>query len=265
MKRSNGSKPNKARVLNSVFGGLLLGLPTIPLAAVAQPSQVLNPCPKIYYEEPFNNRNLVPEGCPPNAVTQRLRGTNDPLTVNQQPSDTVAGQRSPGLPGGNLTPNAIVPADAPTTPGRVVPTPSQPGVGVRGNLPATTNPPGTPTTLPVKPPLPENRSQAVAKVMPMNGNVSVRLKNNTNAIVTYEAVGYTQRRVLPGGQETVLRNLPVPVTVTFVRQDDGFVEILPVSASTDGVLEVGLSEDASPLDSNQGVLRIQKDGQVFLN
>lgn len=263
MNRSNGSKPIKARVLNSIFGGLVLSLPAIPLAAVAQLSPVLNPCPRIYYEEPFNSRNLVPEGCPPNAATQRLRGTIDPLRV-QQPSDTVAGQRSPGLPGANLTPNAIVPADAPTTPRQVVPTPSQPGVGVRGNMPATTNPPGTPT-IPVKPPLPENRSQAVANVMPMNGNVSVRLKNNTNAIVTYEAVGYTQRRVLPGGQEIVLRNLPVPVTVTFVRQDDGFVEILPVSASTDGVLEVGLSEDASPLDSNQGVLRIQKDGQVFLN
>lgn len=269
MKRSNRSKPTKAtRVLSNVFGGLLFALPATPLVAEAQQfSPVLNPCPKIYYEEPFNSRNLVPEGCPANEATQRLRaaGTADPLTLNQQPSDTVAGQRSPGLPGANRTPKAIVPADAPTTPAQVVPTPGQPGITVRGNMPATTNPPGTPTTLPVKPPLPENRSQAVAKVMPMNGNVSVRLKNNTNAIVTYEAVGYTQRRVLPGGQETVLQNLPVPVTVTFVRQDKGFVEILPVSASTDGVLEVGLSEDTSPLDSNQGVLRIQRDGQVFLN
>ncbi len=257
MKRANRSKPNKASVLSSVFGGLLLSLPTIPLVAVAQPSQVLNPCPKIYYEEPFNSRNLVPEGCPPNAVTQRIRGTS-PTT------DTVAGESSSDEPGANLTPDRIVPADAPTTPGRVVPTPSQPKVGVRGNLPATTNPPGT-STMPVKPPLPENRSQAIAKVMPMNGAVSVRLKNNTNAIVTYEAVGYTQRRVLPGRQEIVLRNLPVPVTVTFVRQDKGFVEVIPISASKDGVLQVELSEDASPLDSNQGVLRIQKDGQVFLN
>lgn len=265
MKRVEGSKPNKARVLNSIFGSLLLSLPTIPLAAVAQPSQALNPCPKIYYEEPFNSRNSVPEGCPPNAATQRLGGTTNPLTVNQQESDTVAGQRTPCLPGANRTPNAIVPADAPTTPGRVVPTPSQPGVGVRENLPATTNPPRTPTTLPVKPPLPENRSQAIAKVMPMNGAVSVKLKNNTNAIVTYEAVGFTQRRVLPGGGEIVLRNLPVPVTVTFTRQDDGFVEVVPVSVSEDGVLEVGLDEDANPRDSNQGVLRIQKDGQVFLN
>jgi len=43
-------------------------------------------------------------------------------------------------------------------------------------------------------------------------------ENNTNAPVSYEAIGYTQRRFL-GGEETVLRNLPTPVTVTFVRQD----------------------------------------------
>ena len=121
------------------------------------------------------------------------------------------------------------------------------------------------TNPPVTPPLPANRSQAVAKVMPMDGNVEVRVKNNTNAIVTYEAVGHTQRRVLQGGEQTVLRNLPVPVTVTFVRQDDGFVQVMPMSASKDGVLEVALDEDANPRDRNQGVLRIQKDGQVFLN
>lgn len=40
-------------------------------------------------------------------------------TLNQQPSDTVAGERSPGLPGANLTPDRIVPADAPTTPAQV--------------------------------------------------------------------------------------------------------------------------------------------------
>lgn len=226
MNKANRLQPNKAKLLTNICGGLILTLPTIPVVAMAQPSPVLNPCPKIYYEEPFNSRNLVPEGCPPNAATRRIR-------AESTTTDTVAGERTPGLPGANLTPDRIVPADAPTTP--------------------------------VRPPLPENRSQAVAKVMPMNGAVSVKLKNNTNAIVAYEAVGYTQRRVLAGGQEIVLRNLPVPVTVTFVRQDNGFVEALPISVSTSKVLEVELNEDASPLDSNQGVLRIQKDGQVFLN
>jgi len=269
MQNYNCLKPSNAGLFRTIFGGLLIGLPAIPLVAVAQPSQVLNPCPRIYYEEPYNSRNIVPEGCPPNAITQQLRtapGTTDPITLNQQPSDTVAGERSPGLPGANQTPNRIAPADAPTTPAQIAPG------GAEAARPGATSAdpyysPGIrdQTNPPVTPPLPENRSQAVAKVMPMNGDVSVRLKNNTNAIVTYEAVGYTQRRVLPGGEETLLRNLPVPVTVTFTRQDDGFVEVIPMSASKDGVLEVALDEDANPRDSNQGVLRIQKDGQVFLN
>ena len=269
MNKSNQLRPNNAGLLRIIFGGLLIGLPTIPFVASAQTSQVLNPCPRIYYEEPFNSARLSPEGCPPNKATQQLRaapGTTNPITLNQQPSDTVAGQNLPTEPGANLTPDRIVPADAPTTPAQVTPG------GTEAARPGATSadPYYSPrlrdqTNPPVTPPLPENRSQAVATVMPMNGNVSVRLKNNTNAIVTYEAVGHTQRRVLPGGKETVLRNLPVPVAVTFTRQDDGFVQVMPMSASKNGVLEVALDEDANPRDSNQGVLRIQKDGQVFLN
>ncbi|MDZ4870927.1 MAG: hypothetical protein CLLPBCKN_000315 [Chroococcidiopsis cubana SAG 39.79] len=217
MLKKNRSQPKK--IVGTVFGGLLIGIPAIPLVASAQGSQVLNPCPRIYYEEPFNSTRLAPEGCPPNAATRIVQGQGTPEVT--RPS-----ARS---------------ADPYYTP----------------RMRDRTNPP-------VTPPLPENRSQAVAKIMSMDGNVEVRVKNNTNAIVTYEAVGHTQRRVLQGGEETVLR-LPVPVTVTFTRQDDGFVQVMPMSASQDGVLEVALDEDANPRDRNQGVLRIQKDGQVFLN
>jgi len=56
-------------------------------------------------------------------------------------------------------------------------------------------------------------------------------------------------------------NLPTPVTVTFVRQDKGLVDVIPTSTQQ-GSLEVSLDESKN-LDDNQGVLRIQKDGQVF--
>lgn len=116
---------------------------------------------------------------------------------------------------------------------------------------------------PITPPLPENRSQAIARVMLMDGKVDVRLKNNTNALVTYEAVGHTQRRTLAGGEETVLQGLPTAVTITMVRQDRGLLDVIPTSTQQ-GLLEVSLDEDKS-LDDNQGTLRIQSDGQVFLN
>lgn len=99
----------------------------------------------------------------------------------------------------------------------------------------------------------------------MDGKVNVKLKNNTNALIIYEAIGYTQRRALLGGEEIVLRNLPTPATITMVRKDDGFLEVIPVRTSEQNLLEVSLDENATPLDKNQGVLRIQTDGQVFLN
>lgn len=99
--------------------------------------------------------------------------------------------------------------------------------------------------------------------MLMDGKVDVRLKNNTNALVTYEAVGHTQRRTLAGGEETVLQGLPTAVTITMVRQDRGLLDVIP-TFTQQGLLEVSLDEDKS-LDDNQGTLRIQSDGQVFLN
>lgn len=57
----------------SAFGGSL----ALGLSAVAAPASVVfaqspNPCPQLYYEEPFNSDRAVPAGCPPNAATQRL-------------------------------------------------------------------------------------------------------------------------------------------------------------------------------------------------
>lgn len=209
-------------IVKAICGSLILGVPAIALSATAQTlSSKLNPCPGIYYQEPFNRLSIVPQGCPANDAVRRLDASRGTGTMVDR------GVRDRGLFTAPLT----------TAP----------------------PPPGVP-----QPPLPEERSQAVANVMPMDGMVNVKLKNNTNAIISYEAVGYTQRRFLPGGEETVLQNLPTPVTITLVRQDDGLLEVMPMSASEQGLLEVGLAEETT-LDDTQGVLRIQRDGQVFVN
>ena len=116
----------------------------------------------------------------------------------------------------------------------------------------------------IQPPLPETRSNAIAVVTPINGKVDVKLKNNTNAIISYEAIGHTQRRFIQGGEEIVLQDLPTPVTITTVRQDKGLVDVAPISTSQAGMLMISLDESRS-LDDNLGALRIQRDGQVFLN
>lgn len=74
-------KMNIARWVGAICGGLAIGLPiTSATQAEAQVGAYpLNPCPGIYYEEPFNSTRAVPTGCPANAATQRLNQTNDNL------------------------------------------------------------------------------------------------------------------------------------------------------------------------------------------
>ena len=210
----------KSGLVGTLFGSLLLGLWATTQKAQAQPTG-LDQCPGIYYEEPYNSRTIVPEGCPPNTYTQQ----------QGQPSG-VSSEGVEPLPGTPNEPVAPLPGDA-----------------------------DTPASVP---PLPEERSEPVAVVMPMDGQVSVMLKNNTNALITYEAVGHTQRRYLEAGEETMLQGLPLPLTLTMVRQDDGFIEVTPVSSES-GMLEISLDEEQEPLDENQGVVRIQEDGKVFVN
>ncbi|MEP0914429.1 hypothetical protein NDI45_26350 [Leptolyngbya sp. GB1-A1] len=208
---------NRMSMKNIVVAGTLAGSALASLAALFAPPKAvaapLNPCPGIYYEEPFNSTRISPQGCPPNVAAQEL--------------SQIEAQ----------TPAAL--------PSRTIPF---------GGVPA-----------PLQPPLPENRENPVAAIGLANNSFDVRVTNNTNAVVAYEVPGYTQRRFIQGGQEVTLQAIPTPATITFARQDNGFVEVLPVAASEPGLLAVQLDEDASPLDANQGVLRIQSNGQVFLD
>lgn len=206
--------PKNVGLLGTILGGFLIGLPAMTPAASAVPFSTLqrvNPCPGIYYEEPFYSTRLVPEGCPANAATQ------------QTSREFTAARTLP-----------------------VAPTPPSPQPGV------------------VQPPLPEQRSNAIATVTPREGRVNVRVNNDTNARISYEVIGHTQTRTLAGGEEIVLRNLPTPVTLTMVRQDDGFIQVVPISTDETGILEISLRENPI-FDENQGVLRIEQQGQVFLN
>lgn len=108
--------------------------------------------------------------------------------------------------------------------------------------------------------------EPVTSVMPSRGTVNVRLKNDTNAAIDYQAVGYTENQTLEGGEKHTMVNLPVPVVIRTARQDDGFVKILPLTdEEQDGVLEVSLEEDPEFYDDdNIGVLRIEDDGSVYV-
>ncbi|MBW4664174.1 MAG: hypothetical protein KME01_08245 [Chroococcus sp. CMT-3BRIN-NPC107] len=117
---------------------------------------------------------------------------------------------------------------------------------------------------PLVPPLPEENSEAIATVIPINGKVSVKLTNTTNTAITYEAIKYTEGRTLAAKGEVVLKDLPTPVTITLVRPDNGFIQIAATSVANSGLLEVSLSEGKA-LNDRQSAIIIQQSGKVFVN
>ncbi|MGC1307846.1 MAG: hypothetical protein WA885_11490 [Phormidesmis sp.] len=112
-------------------------------------------------------------------------------------------------------------------------------------------------------PLPEDRSVAIATAVPVDNQLSIMLVNDTGAVVTYEVVGDTTRRELMGGESAMLQSIPLPATITAIREDEGLLDVT-ANASEAGMLEISLMQ-APALDDTQGVVRIQEDGQVFVN
>ena len=101
MTRLNQALPPYAKVLSAVVGGLLVGLPLVNSQAIAQTRSLVNPCPRIYYEEPYNTTRLVPSGCQANAFTQNVNatGSNSNQLNRISPSTTTLPRTSPARVG----------------------------------------------------------------------------------------------------------------------------------------------------------------------
>ena len=76
---NNVIEANKyCRLLAGVLGVFFINLPSA-LAIPTKRISAANPCPGIYYEEPYNSRLIVPRKCAPNAATLRwLKGKSAP-------------------------------------------------------------------------------------------------------------------------------------------------------------------------------------------
>jgi hypothetical protein len=177
---------------------------SLSLPAMAQTTSLTNPCPKIYYEEPYNQRLVVPASCPPNAAT---------ISQNQQSQ----------LP--TLNPSA---------------------------MPINTSPQLLPGTEPAP----------IATVSLKSGRVNVQLKNTVNTPVTYQAIGHTEERILAPLSEVTLRDLPAPVTITFLRSDSGLLKVAPMANAEAGELMLMLNE-ATGLNDSQASVRVQTTGNVL--
>jgi len=85
--------------------------------------------------------------------------------------------------------------------------------------------PKTTEVKPIQPPVPENRADAIATIKPVAGKVSVILKNDTNARISYQAVQHTKVRYLEGREEVILKDIPTPATLNMIREDGGLFEL----------------------------------------
>jgi hypothetical protein len=80
---------------------------SLSLPAMAQTTSLTNPCPKIYYEEPYNQLLVVPNGCPPNAAIRPQNQQQSKLPVLSP--NTMPVDRTPQLlPGTEPAPIATV-------------------------------------------------------------------------------------------------------------------------------------------------------------
>jgi hypothetical protein len=111
-------------------------------------------------------------------------------------------------------------------------------------------------------PLPQNVQMPVAYVTPGNAPVAVEIINRTNSQITYEAIGETRDRILGGGDEAMLMDLQIPLTVTFVRSDGGLIQAEPEIIAP-GEIRIYLYE-AYNLDSDISNMRIDPNGSMYL-
>ncbi|BAY09746.1 hypothetical protein [Calothrix sp. NIES-2098] len=267
---SNSHKFRKsAELCAAICGGLLMSVPAFAQTPVIQQptstSPKVNPCPSIFYEPEHTNRVLVPQGCPPNALTQRMQ-SQGMLPSSSVPATPSAEQTRMGV--GGETP-------ANTTNSKLNPSPrilnEAPYNRSQQNTQTDSSSTySTPQQVPTQdnsvtePSLQQQGQRPSATVALANGFVNVRLVNDTGANVTYQVIGNTDQRSLNGKSDVVLRDLRAPVTVTFQREDGGLLSVTPQPSSETGLLEVRLDETTS-VAQDKKAMRIQSNGSVYLN
>lgn len=214
----------QAGLLKAICGSLLIGLPALTPET-----------PSAYAISPMK-------------AQKPLSGTNpNPTILNQAPDNGSGTSTSP------LKPRPSILNEAPYNR----------SLGTSPTVPST-----SPTTRPtpgsvIQPPLPEEQQAPSGMVMPVDGKINITLVNATNTAVTYQVIGDTEPRTLVGDSDVTLQNLETPVTVTFEREDKGFLKVSPQAASV-GLLEVTLDE-ATNVDEGKGTMNVQEGGLVFLN
>ena len=101
-------------------------------------------------------------------------------------------------------------------------------------------------------------------VDPIKDQISIKLVNDINAPVSYQAIEGTEPRILPPLSEITLQGLKAPVNLTFYRDDGGLIQAIPDETSMSQMLELTFKETES-LAADDLTLRIDQDGNVSIN
>lgn len=111
-------------------------------------------------------------------------------------------------------------------------------------------------------PFPEQQNSPLARIEPVAGQLDITLMNDTGDPITYQVIGDTKPRTLPGHSQVTLIDLKAPVNVTFQRPRGGLLQAQPYVARP-GVLEVTFNE-TTDLGADKNALSVEKNGTVFV-
>jgi len=145
----------------------------------------------------------------------------------------------------------------PPQPGKPVSQPETMPAGKPVGEPSPAMTPGSDAP-PARFPMPSGR------VTPMEGMVVIKLVNTTNAVINYQVIGVTPPRTLGEQSEILLKNIKVPITLTYQRPDGGLLLVRPQATATPGMLQVSFGA-TTDLGADTKSMEVQEDGRVFLN
>ncbi|MBD1940947.1 hypothetical protein H6F50_01045 [Coleofasciculus sp. FACHB-712] len=250
----------------AICGSLLFGLP-----ALAQ----MNSAPgEIDQPRDTRDRLMQPPASgdrimqPPASGDRIMQNNSTPNNVNQLQNNAQGASPLNPCPSifyesryiqAGIRPPAGCPAAPPLQPGSATETtsPALPRPG------AETAPPTQPGAV-IQAPAPEQLQSPASNVMPMNGMVNVRLINQTGDPITYQVLGDTNQRRLPGRDNITLQGLKTPVNLTFQRPNGALLRVVPQTSGEQGMLEVVL-EETTDLSVDKNAMTIQENGNVLLN
>ncbi len=112
-------------------------------------------------------------------------------------------------------------------------------------------------------PLPEQQQGAMLRLLPVNGQLSIKLINQTGDPITYQVVEDTKPRTLAIDEEVSLTDLKAPLTLTFQRPNGGLISVSSQTSSEPGVLEVRLNQ-TSNLSADKSAVVVEQSGLVFV-